>query len=80
MDRQVGVGDIIEKIIGSRYIGIFTTYRQIIVIQKDRFGNYRKIIVIENVRLISSDMICAKNKSKRVAALLLGCVRVLSES
>ena len=49
----VGVGDIIEKIIDSRYIGIFTTYRQVIVIEKNRFGNYRKIIVIENVQLIS---------------------------
>ena len=50
---QLGVGDIIVKIIDSRYISIFTTYRQIIVIEKNRFGNYRKIIVIENVQLIS---------------------------
>ena len=52
-DCNIGVGDIIEKIIDSRYIGIFKTYRQIIVIEKNRFGNYRKIIVIENVQLIS---------------------------
>ena len=49
---DLGVGDIIEKIIDSRYIGIFTTYRQVIVIEKSRFGNYRKIIVIENLQLI----------------------------
>ena len=30
--QQLEVGDIIEKIIDSRYIGIFKTYRQIIVI------------------------------------------------
>ena len=35
----LGVGNIIEKIIDSRYIGIFTTYRQIIVIEKNRFVN-----------------------------------------
>ena len=63
---QVGVGDIIEKIIDCRYIGIFKTYRQIIVIEINRFGNYRKIIVTENVHLISSDKHCSKNKSKRV--------------
>ena len=63
---QVGVGDIIEKIIFSRYIDIFTTYWQIIVIEKNRFGNYRKIIVIEKVHLISSDKHCSKNKSKRL--------------
>ena len=66
----VGVGDIIEKIIDSRYIGIFTTYRQVIVIEKNRFGNYRKIIVIENVHLISSDKHCSKNKSERVFHIL----------
>ena len=43
-----GVGDIIEEIINSRYIGIFTTYWQ--------------VIVIENVQLISSDKHCSKNK------------------
>ena len=59
------MGDIIVKIIDSRYIGIFKTYRQIIVIEKNRFGNYRKIIVIENVHLISSDEHCSKNKSER---------------
>ena len=48
----LGVGDIIEKIIDSRYIVIFTTYRQVIVVEKNRFGNYQKIIVIENVQLI----------------------------
>ena len=37
----VGVGDILKKIIDSRYIDIFTTYRQVIVIEKNRFGNYR---------------------------------------
>ena len=60
------MGDIIEKIIDSRYIGIFKTYRQIIVIEKNRFGNYRQIIVIENVHLISSDKHCSKNKNKIV--------------
>ena len=55
----IGVGDIIEKIIDSRYISIFITYQQIIVIEKNRFGNYRKIIVIENVQLISSDNYCS---------------------
>ena len=79
-DLQLGVGDIIKKIIDSRYIGIFTTYRQVIVIEKNRFGNYRKIIVIENVNLILSDKNSSKNKSKRATALLLGCIRVLSES
>ena len=43
--RQVGVGDIIEKIIDSRYIDIFKTYRQIIVNEKNRFWNYRKIML-----------------------------------
>ena len=68
MEEQldIGMGNIIKKIIGSRYIGIFTTYRQIIVIEKNRFGNYRKIIVIENLQLISSDKHCSKNKSKRL--------------
>ena len=61
-----GVGDIIEKIIDRRYIGIFKSYRQIIVIEKDIFGHYRKIIVIENLHLISSVKHCSKNKSKRV--------------
>ena len=65
-DNTLGVGDIIEKIIDSRYIGIFTTYQQVIVIEKNRFGNYRRIIVIENVHLISSDTHCSKNKSERV--------------
>ena len=60
------MGDIIEKIIDSRYIGIFTTYRQVIVIKKNRFGNYRKIIDIENVHQISSDTHYFKNKSNRV--------------
>ena len=55
-----------KKIIDSRYIDIFKTFRQIIVVEKNRFGNYRKIIVIKNVRLISSDKHCSKNKSKRV--------------
>ena len=50
----------------SRYIGIFTTYQQVIVIKKNRFGNFRKIIVIENVHLISSNKHCSKNKSERV--------------
>ena len=68
--QGLGVGDIIEKIIDSRYIGIFTTYRQVIVIEKNRFGNYRKIIVIENVHLISSDKHCSKNKSERVFHIL----------
>ena len=67
---QVGVGDIIEKIIFSRYIDIFTTYWQIIVIEKNRFGNYQKIIVIKNVYLISSDKHCSKNKSERVFHIL----------
>ena len=40
---RLGVGDIIEKIIESQYIGIFTTYQQVIVIEKNRFGNYQKI-------------------------------------
>ena len=64
------MGDIIEKIIDSQYIGIFTTYRQVIVIKKNRFGNYRKIIVIENVHLISSDKHCSENKSERVVHIL----------
>ena len=63
---HLGVGDIIEKNIDSWYISIFTTYQQVIVIGKNRFGNYRKIIVIENVPLISSDKHCSKNKSERV--------------
>ena len=33
-DEKVGVGDIIEKIIDCRYIGIFSSYRQIIDIEK----------------------------------------------
>ena len=64
------MGDIIEKIIDSRYIIIFKTYRQVIVIVKNRFGNYLKIIVIENVHLISSDKHCSKNKSERVFHIL----------
>ena len=40
---RLGVGDIIEIIIDSRYIGIFTTYLQVIVIKKNRFGNYQKL-------------------------------------
>ena len=51
-ESRLGAGNIIEKIIDSRYISIFTTYRQIIVIEKKRFQNYRKIIVIKNVQLI----------------------------
>ena len=43
-DEKVGVGDIIEKIIDCRYIGIFSSYRQIIDIEKKRFWNYQKII------------------------------------
>ena len=39
----VGVGDIIEKIIDSRYIGIFTTYRQVIVIEKIGLGIIEKL-------------------------------------
>ena len=39
----VGVGDIIEKIIDSRYIGIFITYRQIIVIDKIDLGIIEKL-------------------------------------
>ena len=62
---QVGVGDIIEKIIFSRYIDIFTTYWQIIVIEKNIIGHYRKITVIENLHLISSDKHCSENKSER---------------
>ena len=46
-DEKVGVGDIIEKIIDCRYIGIFSSYRQIIDIEKNGFGNYQKIINIE---------------------------------
>ena len=38
-EAGLGVGNIIEKIIDSRYIGIFTTYQQIIVIEKNRFVN-----------------------------------------
>ena len=69
-ELDIGVGDIIKKIIDSRYIGIFTTYQQVIVIEKNSFGNYRKIIVIENVHLISSDKHCSKNKSERVFHIL----------
>ena len=65
-EQWLGVGNIIEKIIDSRYIGIFKTYRQIIVIEKNIIGHYRKIIVIENLHLISSDKHSSKNKSKRV--------------
>ena len=68
---RLGVGDIIEKIIDSQYIGIFTTYQQIVVNEKNRFVIYRKIIVIENVNLILSDKNSSKNKSKRATALLL---------
>ena len=52
----VAVGDIIEKLIDSRYIGIFSSYRQ--------------IIDIENVHLISSDKHCSKNNSNRVFYIL----------
>ena len=31
MHVSIGVGDIIEKIVDSQYIGIFTNYRQVIV-------------------------------------------------
>ena len=58
---RLGVGDIIEKIIDNRYIGIFTTYWQVFVIEKNRF---------ENVHLISSDKHCSKNKSERVFHIL----------
>ena len=33
-------------------------------------SNYRKIIIIENVHLISSDKHCSKNKSERVFHIL----------
>ena len=64
------MGDIIEKIIDRRYIGIFSSYRQIIDIEKNGFGNYQKIINIENVHSISSDKHCSKNKSERVFHIL----------
>ena len=38
----LGVGDIIEKIIDCRYIGIFSSYRQIIVIEKIDLGIIEK--------------------------------------
>ena len=52
----VGVGDIIEKkklsiADISAFFKLSTNYRY----RKNRFGNYRKIIDIENVHLISSD-------------------------
>ena len=57
--RWVGVGDIIKKNTHRQYIGIFSRYRQIIVIGRNIFGNYRKIIDIENVHPISSDKHCS---------------------
>ena len=60
------MGDIIEKIIDRRYIGIFSSYRQIIDIEKNWFWNYQKIINIKNLHPISSDKHLSKNKSKRV--------------
>ena len=39
-DLWLGVGDIID----CWYIGIFSSYRQIIVIEKNTFGNYQKIV------------------------------------
>ena len=40
---RLGVGDIIEIIIDSRYIGIFTTYRPSIVIEKIDLGIIEKL-------------------------------------
>ena len=37
---DIGVGDIIEKLIDCRYIDIFSSYRQFIDIEKHIFGNY----------------------------------------
>ena len=51
-------------------IADISTFLKIIVIEKNRFWNYRKIIVIENVHLISSDKHCSKNKSERVFHIL----------
>ena len=38
-----GVGDIIEQIIDSRYIGIFSSYQQIIGTEKIHLGIMKKI-------------------------------------
>ena len=47
----IGVGDIIKKIIDSRFIGIFSSYRKIIVIKKiyiwdlTKNDRYRKMCI-----------------------------------
>ena len=42
-EQWVGVGDIMEKIIDSRYISIFSSYRQFIDIEKIYLGIIKKI-------------------------------------
>ena len=48
---RLGVDDIIEKIIDRQYIGIFSSYRQIIDIERNRFRSYQKIIDIKKFDL-----------------------------
>ena len=62
----LGAGDIIEKIIDSWHMSIFSSYLKIISIKKNIFGNCHKLSISKNVHPISSDKVnwkhCSKNK------------------
>ena len=52
----LGAGDIIEKIIDSWHMSIFSSYLKIISIKKNIFGNCHKLSISKNVHPISSDL------------------------
>ena len=62
LELWVGVGDIIEKIVDSRYISIFSRYWQIIEIEKKYIW---ELSILKNVHLISSDKLNLKHCSQK---------------
>ena len=54
------MGDIIEKIIDSRYIGIFSSYRLIIVIECVHLEIIEKLLISKNAYPISSNKLQLK--------------------